>query len=201
MERKQIVRLISAAFLFVMLFSVSACYSYGPSNRLFTPVPTLIPAAALNPLDAAIGSSAKLSCAVRPVDLLGSWVSAGYSDTEVFSFVSEDGQTCSANYAEDIEPLFKESNLWYDGSPACISCHNSTLDPAFQSMDLSTYEGILAGSQRSSAEETGNDLLSGGDWEASRLYYMLINRLMPLGRPTDSPEKGPVIYAGSVPSE
>jgi hypothetical protein len=68
-------------------------------------------------------------------------------------------------------------------------------------MDLSTYEGILAGSQRASANEVGNDMLGGGDWESSRLYYMLINRLMPLGRPSDSPENGPVIYAGTAQSE
>jgi hypothetical protein len=111
MDSKQKIRLISAALFVILLFSLSACYRYGPSNRLFTPVPTLIPAAVPNPLDSGMLSSAKLSCAVRPVKLLGAWVSAGYSDTESFSFTSEDGLTCQANYLEDVEPLFKESNL------------------------------------------------------------------------------------------
>jgi hypothetical protein len=45
---------------------------------------------------------------------------------------------------EDVLPLFK-SNLWYSGSLSCISCHSVTLAVSPE-LDLSSYEGILAGS-------------------------------------------------------
>ncbi len=186
-----------AALLLAAVFLLSGCYRYGPTNRIYTPVPTLIPVEDINPLEKAKGASAVLRCPIRPVDLLGAWVEAGYSETEPFEFTGEDGQLCAASYEKDIARLFSESNLWFDGAPACVSCHNTNLETSFQRMDLSSYAGILAGAQRPSSDEMGMDILGGGNWSEARLYYMLINRLMPLGRPVDSPEKGPLIYAGS----
>ena len=191
-KKRHLFLLLSLAILVLL----PACYSYGPSNRIFTPVPTLIPAVLPNPLAKAAEASVIIRCPVRPVDLLGAWVNAGVPEMDTFQFTSEDGQTCSANFPDDVQKLFTTSNLWFEGSPACISCHYSDLEAAFQHMDLSSYAGILAGSQRTSPDLPGNDILGGGNWEESRLYYMLTNRLMPLGRPADSPVKGPVIFAG-----
>lgn len=192
---------ILSAFAGLVILLLSSCYSYGPRDRLFTPVPTLIPAEAPDPLQRAVSASVVIRCPVRPVDLLGAWVQAGIPDAETFQFSAENGDTCTANFIEDVQQVFSESNLWFEGSPSCVSCHYSNLEASFQQMDLSSYEGILAGSQRASSEEQGNDILGAGNWEESRLYYMLINRLMPLGRPADSPEKGPVIFAGRPQSE
>jgi hypothetical protein len=190
-------RLGLTLLLYMGLLVLSGCYSYTVPNRIFTPVPTLIPVSTLNPLALAAGGAVHVECPIRPVDLLGAWVGAGIPETDSFEFTSEEGQTCTASYPNDVEKVFNESNLWFEGSPACISCHHSDLDTALQRMDLSSYAGILAGSQRPSAEETGNDILGGGDWEESRLHFMLINKLMPPGRPDDSHEKGPVIFAGN----
>jgi hypothetical protein len=66
-------------------------------------------------------------------------------------------------------------------------------------MDLSSYEGILAGSRRTSPDAQGTDILGGGDWESSLLYDVLyVRKFMPLGRPTDVPADGPVVFAGNA---
>jgi len=171
-----------------------------------TPVPTLA-AATLPAPDFSIAAPTFERCSIAAVDLLGAWVSAGYSDTEKFTFTDIDGKTCEGNFTRDVQPLFLESNIWYPGSLSCSSCHTPDLATAFMNMNLSTYEGILAGSQRANGEAQGNDILGGGDWEQSLLYQMLyapngtttIGRpAMPLGRPMDVPAKGPVIFAGEA---
>ncbi|MEW6093590.1 MAG: hypothetical protein AB1531_06450, partial [Chloroflexota bacterium] len=102
----------------------------------------------------------------------------------------------------DVQRLFSEANLWYNGAPACITCHNSNLAAAAAQLDLSSYAGIIAGSRRASADVTGNDILSGGVWEQSKLYEVLTlpsgsQQAMPLGRPPDVfPPGGPIILAG-----
>jgi hypothetical protein len=162
-----------------------------------TPVPTLIPASM--PIVLGGDSAPKVSCQIAAVSLIGEWVSAGYSDSEEFSFTDINGQNCVGNYLEDVQPLFQEGNLWYSGAPACTTCHNSTLSEITAGMDLSTYSGILAGSRRASIESQGNNVLGGGAWESSLLYKQLfIDRAMPQGRPPDVPAEGPIIFAGSV---
>ena len=196
-NRKRFALLLITFFLSVLI--LSACHSYGPSNRFFTPVPTLIPVAYPNPLQAVVESGVgQLSCRIRAVDLLGAWVGAGVPVETSFEFEDEDGNLCQATFYEDVQQLFLESNLWYEGAPACVSCHNSNLATSFQNMDLSSYESILAGSRRPNGEEKGNDILGGLIWEESLLYYKLINRLMPLGRPPDSPAKGPELRVGEL---
>lgn len=161
-----------------------------------TPIPTLIPASM--PLPVAVNEAPKVACQITTVDLLGAWVSAGYPEKDPFSFTDINGANCTATYPEDITPLFQEGNLWYSGAPPCTTCHNSTLNQATAGMDLSSYQGILAGSRRTSADVTGNDILGGGVWENSKLYTMLfVKKLMPQGRPADVPAKGPVIFAGT----
>lgn len=170
-----------------------------------TPIPTLIPATM--PAQVASGDATFNKCQIAAVDLIGAWVTAGVPETDKFTFTDVNGQACEAVFAKDVKPLFIESNLWYPGSLSCSSCHQSNLVLALQNMDLSSYVGILAGSQRANGEPKGKDILGGGVWEESLLYQMvyapegksLINRpIMPLGRTADVPDKGPVIFAGRL---
>ena len=152
-----------------------------------------------SPLDATVGKvGGQLRCKVQPVDLLGAWVGSGLLERSVFSFESVNGEVCKATFEEDIQIIFNQSNLWFEGAPACISCHHSDLETSLQNMDLSSYAGVLAGAERKDGAEQGVDILGGGVWEEAKLYEMLITRQMPLGRPEDSPPKGPEIYAGHL---
>lgn len=173
-----------------------------------TPIPTLIPATM--PVQVGGGGASFNKCQIAAVDLIGAWVNAGVPETEKFGFTDVNGQTCEAVFSRDVQPLFTESNVWYPGSLSCTSCHHSNLAAALQNMDLSSYAGILAGSGRANGEPKGKDILGGGVWEQSLLYQMLhaengvstINRpLMPLGRSSDVPDNGPLIFAGRVVTE
>ena len=98
--------------------------------------------------------------------------------------------------------LFKEANLWYSGALACASCHNADLTKASAQLNLSDYQGILAGSRRTSPDAKGNDILGGGNWEQSKLYEVLITRkgqplAMPLGRALDFDAGTVTVYAGT----
>ncbi len=162
-----------------------------------TPIPTLIPAAL--PVMQLSAEQPKVTCQIASVDLIGAWVSAGYSETEAFEFTDITGQSCTASFKNDVQPLLLEGNIWFTGAPACTTCHNATLNQETAGMDLSTYEGMLAGSRRTSADVMGNDIFGGGTWEASLLYKMLyLEKKMPQGRPEDSPAEGPIIFAGSA---
>jgi len=172
-----------------------------------TPIPTLIPATM--PVQSTGGDTAFNKCQVAAADLIGAWVSADYPEMDKFTFTDVNGQDCEAVFRKDIQPLFTESNIWYPGSLSCSSCHYPDLATAQFNMDLSSYAGILAGSQRKNGEPQGKDILGGGDWENSVLRQMLVaengqstvNRLlMPQGR-TDTagvPDNGPLIFAGRV---
>jgi mono/diheme cytochrome c family protein len=98
----------------------------------------------------------------------------------------------------DIQPLFNESNLWYTGALSCTQCHNSDVAHSSANMDLSSYEGILAGGKRPSPDAKGEDILGGGNWDKSILNDMLfISQKMPFGRPPGAVAvDGPIIQAG-----
>lgn len=172
-----------------------------------TPIPTLIPATLPAPKVGAGAVAATPRCRIVALDLIAAWIDAGYPETETFSFTDLKGQTCTATFTSDVQKLFLEANLWYDGAPACTTCHNENIAASQQNMNLSSYAGILAGSNRVGEKaEKGDDILGGGDSQKALLYKMLyapngqttINRpAMPLGRPPSVPEKGPVISAGT----
>jgi hypothetical protein len=175
-----------------------------------TPIPTLIAATLPAPKVGAEAIAAKPKCRVAALDLIGAWVDAGYSETESFKFTDIKGQTCTATFKDDVQKLFLEANLWYDGAPACTTCHNADLAKSQKNMDLSSYASILAGSGRPNGEPKGNDILGGGKWADALLHKMLyapdgkteINRpAMPLGRPANVPANGPVIPAGTPPEQ
>lgn len=134
-----------------------------------TPIPTLIPATlpAMLPEDGMAATDAD-ACYVAAADLMGAWVDAGASDTEVFQFTDATGRECESTF-EEVKPLFVEANLWYSGSLSCISCHSVNLTVSPAQLDVSSYEGILAGSRRAEGAATGTDILGGGNWNSSLL--------------------------------
>ena len=98
--------------------------------------------------------------------------------------------------------MLGEANLWYAGALACSSCHNADLAKASAQLNMSNYQGILAGSRRTSEDARGNDILGGGNWEQSKLYEVLITRkgqplAMPLGRAVDYDAETVTVFAGA----
>ncbi|MDP1716134.1 MAG: hypothetical protein Q8L41_15450 [Anaerolineales bacterium] len=137
-----------------------------------TPIPTLIPAT-LPAMQTTTGEVAVPDqCHVAAVDLIGAWVGAGSSETDVFQFTDINGHNCESTF-EEVKPLFIEGNLWYSGSLSCVSCHSVDVAVSPAQLDLSSYAGIIAGSRRADAESSGTDILGAGNWESSLLYEFI----------------------------
>ncbi len=196
------------AFVFGLYFfgcgSTDSCT--GIAKPVVTPIPTLIAATMPAPKVGAEAGPLVVKCQVSAVDLIGAWVSAGAPETEAFQFTDLKEQTCTATFAADVQKLFTEANLWYSGAAACTTCHYADVTKANMGLDLSSYAGILAGSQRMDGSPKGKDILGGGDWETALLYQMVYapdgqstigRQIMPLGRPATVPAEGPVIFAGT----
>ena len=150
--------------------------------------------------------SATDRCRVRTVALISSWVNAGAPETEPFDFTGEDGTACQGNFESDVQPLFTTPNLWYAGALSCRTCHGPDVAVSYAGLNLSSYQGIVAGSHRPNGEPKGNDILGGGNWDVALLHQMLyapngqtlIGRpAMPFGRPADVPANGPLVFAGT----
>lgn len=170
-----------------------------------TPIPTLAPASLPAPQVGLAAAAAIPRCHISALNLIGAWVTAGVPEKDAFKFTDEKSTSCTATFKDDVQKLFITPNLWYDGAPACITCHYADVAKATKNMDLSSYAGILAGSNRVNGAPKGNDILGGGVWANALLRQMLyapggkteINRPpMPLGRPPTVPAEGPVISAG-----
>ena len=137
---------------------------------------------------------------VMAVDLIAAWVEAGAPETDAFG-------DYSATFEANVLPLFTEPGLWFDDAPSCSSCHHANLENAYHEMDLSSYEGIMAGGDRLS-EPPGVPLLGQSeigatdyDWENSKLKSRLRNNRMPPGMPFDITEAnrdGPLVQVGYV---
>lgn len=156
-----------------------------------TPVPTLIPRANTNPQPSGEVTIFD-ECQVSATDLIGAWVAAGYSEADVFPFSDVNGQPCEGTFAEDVQPLFVENSIWYEGSLGCVSCHNADQPDRNAGLDLSSY----------SAMTSGTDLFGGDDWETSLLHDVLVNRqLVPEGHSAESPGEPVFVYAGHAVSE
>jgi len=135
-------------------------------------------------------------CTVRALDLIGAWVMAKTPETDAFPFTDLVGNACQGTFTADVLPLFDQSNLWYPGAPSCRTCHGPDVQISYARLNLSDYQGILAGSGRSSADAKGDDILGGGDWEKSDLYSALFHGEMPPNRPANVVPSGPLIKAG-----
>ncbi len=198
-----------ALFVFGLYFfgcsSTNSCT--GIEQPAVTPIPTLIAATLPAPKVGADAAAAIPRCRVAALDLISAWVKAGIPEKDAFDFTDAKGQACTANFPDDVQKLFAEANLWYDGAPACTTCHYADVTKATKNMDMSSYNGILAGSNRVDGKPKGDDILGGGNWDQSLLYNMLhapggqttIGRpAMPLGRPATVPENGPILSAGTL---
>lgn len=188
-------------FFLVLLFWFSIIYvsscgftlSCNQADQIVirTPVPTLIPRANVNP---PIGGEANVfdQCQVVATDLIGAWVAAGHPETEVFPFADVNGQPCEGTFAEDVQPLFVENSIWYEGSIGCVSCHNAEQPDRNAGLDLSSYAAITS----------GTDIFGGDDWENSLLHDVLVNRqLVPEGHSAESPGDSVFVYAGHAVSD
>jgi len=141
----------------------------------------------------------------KEVGMVGDWVSAGAKNDD--------------NFKKNILPLFTEDGAWgkdADGTPlpACGSCHSGLTEESAHEMDLTTYEGILAGGD-TLGKPPGVSLLAGYDnrkahkgqkpsdlpnkWGASTLKIRLRDNRMPPGIEFDITEEnrdGPVVLHG-----
>ncbi len=187
-------------FIYVNACGFTLTCHRGDLTAARTPVPTLIPATL--PAMQADSSSASTpdECYVAAADLVGAWVEAGASNTEAFQFEDVNAQTCESTF-EEIEPLFVNSNLWYSGSLACSSCHSVDLAVSPAQLDLSSYEGILAGSRRADDAPKGTDILGGGNWKSSLLYQFIAETMADVPGHDRALDSGLMIYAGTPLSE
>ncbi|RIK30503.1 MAG: hypothetical protein DCC56_09270 [Anaerolineae bacterium] len=167
-----------------------------------TPIPTLIPVNhAVIQLPAAEGDFNK--CAVSATELVGAWVSADSPETDPFPFSDVNGKPCEGTYAADIQPLFIENSLWYQGAIGCVACHNAELSIRSGGLDLSSYDAMLLGSRRvEGSTSPSTDIFGRGNWEKSLLYGILVNQGMtPKGHSPDVPPNQPILYAGQAVAE
>jgi hypothetical protein len=174
------------------------CHQVGPKIDR-TPIPTLIPAPHTE-AQVGEGMTEFNQCQVTATDLIGAWVTAKSPETEPFAFSDVNGNPCEGTFAADIQPLFVENSLWYKSAIGCVSCHNSALSDRSGGLDLTTYNGISAGSGRT-ADSTakGADILGGGTWEKSTLYNVLLNQgLVATGHSSDSPAIALMVFAGQA---
>ena len=77
-----VVLVVWIGFVYVSGCGFSLDCEKGASLPDRTPVPTLIPASM--PELISDSASLKISCQITAVQLIGAWVTAGYSDTETF---------------------------------------------------------------------------------------------------------------------
>jgi hypothetical protein len=174
---------------------VSACQTTG-SHPVLANWPKYIPPENIALSLENIHQSDPNSCVIRAVDLIGAWVHATTPEKTPFDFTDANGKNCRGTFDADILPLFTQPNLWYAGAPACRLCHTPDISHSYARLDLSSYQGILAGSSRESSDTKGEDILGGGDWEKSTLYKQLTEGKMPPNRPPTVSPYGPFIHAG-----
>jgi hypothetical protein len=189
-------KLILSILILLLSILVCSCYPY-VNNPSLSSWPKYIPAEVSPVSFEGIVPPAPDSCGIHTVDLLGAWVTANVPETDPFPFTDASGKQCQGMFTDDVLPLFSQANLWYSGSPSCRTCHGPDVQVSYARLDLSSYKGILAGSSRDSVDTTGDDILGGGNWEASELYDVLTKGEMPPDRPAEVDPHGPVVYAGS----
>ena len=171
----------------------------GASTVQRTPIPTLIPATMPAPSgEVVMASYGRGDCPIMALDLLAAWVKAGHPESAPFEIQSLTGPTCQATFPVDVQPLFKEPNVWFAGAIACTSCHGENVKSSSAQMSLATYADIVAGSRRTDPNAPGKTILDdgSGNFAKAPLYTMIFSRQMPMGRPQDSPQKGPVVFVG-----
>jgi hypothetical protein len=191
------------------LIYVSSCGFTLSCNRaaplvIRTPVPTLIPVSMKeSQATKAVAPADFNACYASATDLIGAWVTAGSPETDPFPFTDANGVNCQGTFTNDIQHLFVENDLWYTGAIGCTSCHNADLTERSGGLDLSSYQGITSGTNRSYSGAKGTDILGGGNWESSKLYNVLVVQgLVPAGHSPDVKPVPPVfLYTGQRAAE
>jgi hypothetical protein len=178
------------------LIYVSSCGFTLNCNRaapfvVRTPVPTLIPVSMKESQPTQAAPAEFNACYVSTTDLIGAWVNAGSPETEAFPFNDVNGTPCEATYDGDIQHLFVDNSIWYQGSLGCTSCHNAELTDRSGGLDLSSHLAILSGAN-------GKDILGDGSWESSSLHNILVVQgFVPAGHSPDVEPLAPVfLFAG-----
>jgi hypothetical protein len=163
-----------------------------------TPIPTLIPVGLGAPTAQVNQASAgDQPCLIAALDLIAAWVKADKPESAAFPFSAVDGKACQGTFSKDVQPLFNQPNIWFGGALACTACHSADVTQAAANMSLGSYAGIRAGSRRTDNATQDQDILGdAATWEKSKLYLMITTRQMPIGRPANSPERGPLVKAG-----
>jgi hypothetical protein len=138
------------------------------------------------------------ACYVSAADLIGAWVTAGAPENGTFDFQDVNGDPCQGTFKDDLQHLFMENELWYPGAIGCTSCHNAELTAESGGLDLSSYQGMTSGTNRSYAGAKGTDILGGGNWDSSLLHdVLLVHGFDVKGHSKDAPPLAPIfIYAG-----
>ena len=191
-------------FALVLLQAIVVFLVFSPVKEGAQPVRTAIPPirnATLPPVSQVLERNTIQTgeCEVAALDLLGAWVEAQAPENEAFAFTSTDGKKCQATYSNSIEILLNEPNVWYGGAIACTSCHGEDVTRAAANLSLTDYPAIIAGSRRADNQSEGQDILGKKTtWNQSKLYVQIFTRQMPVGRPFDSPQAGPMIRVGTV---
>ncbi|MDX1377873.1 MAG: hypothetical protein R3307_03415 [Anaerolineales bacterium] len=151
-----------------------------------TPIPTLIPVThSESDMEMETEMAEATKCQVDAMELIGTWVSAGASETEAFVFSDVIGQSCEGSFAEDVQPLLVDNSIWQPGSLGCVSCHNAELSNRSAELDLSSYEAIISSG------------VLGNNWETSDLYQYLSIGLTPDGHSEGMSAGNTVVLAGS----
>jgi len=165
-----------------------------------TPIPTLIPAPHSDSQAEQPVMMAFNKCQVSATDLIGAWLTAKSPETETFPFSDVHGNSCEGTFVADIQPLFVENSLWYNGAIGCVSCHNSDLTERSAGLDLTSYKAIALGTRRvAGATSAGTDIFGGGDWEKSLLHDVLVNKgLVAEGHSADTPATDVTVFAGNA---
>ena len=93
----------------------------------------------------------------------------------------------------DVAGLFSKPNVWYNGGPACTSCHYcNTEPPCYHMIDFNTEAGLLAGADNGEEPLLGESVVGAKDfnWGSSGLRKRLRNNRMPPEAPFVLDESG-----------
>jgi len=142
-------------------------------------------------------TSFEYGCATTAIEMLGAWVGAGAPETGSIAWGGG-----MVSFSSDILPLFTENGKWFEGSPACTTCHFSNGEASYHEMDLSSYAGLMLGGDVLSAPPGvplfGESSIGATDydWDHSKLSSRLRNNRMPPGWAFDITEEnrdGPTV--------
>ncbi len=136
--------------------------------------------------DASVATDAGPVPHAPAVAILEAWVTARCPREAAF-FVQGNPTT----FRDGVLPLFTTANLWFPLAQNCSFCHFGTGARTGRELDLSSYDGIMAGaltvSEPPGHSILGETMIGRGDfdWNRSFLQQRLRNERMPPGWPFD----------------